>query len=86
MEATSLKRLSLDTNVLFDLADKKDFAHDSREICQQKACALFISPTVAASEQFGWGQRISDALGKNARRTIQPGNTIILVWFFWQAT
>lgn len=35
MEANPQKRLSLDTNVLFDLADEKDFAHDFRETYQR---------------------------------------------------
>lgn len=42
MEASSRKRLSLDTNVLFDLADGKDFAHDFREAYQRKGYTLVI--------------------------------------------
>src|SRR5436190_18338424 len=52
MEAGSLRRLSLDTNILFDLADEKDFAHDFRETYQDKAYALVISPTVVAELYF----------------------------------
>jgi predicted nucleic acid-binding protein len=48
MAAPSPKRLSLDTNVLFDLADEKDFAHDFRETYQRKGYALVICPTVVA--------------------------------------
>jgi len=40
MEAGSPRRLSLDTNVLFDLADEKDFAHDFRETYQRKGYPL----------------------------------------------
>jgi predicted nucleic acid-binding protein len=52
MEANSQKRLSLDTNVLFDLADGQDFAHDFRETYQRKGYALVISPTVVAELSF----------------------------------
>ena len=52
MEAGSQKRLSLDTNLLFDLADKKDFVHDFRETYQRKGYALVISPTVVAELCF----------------------------------
>jgi len=52
MEARTQKRLSLDTNVLFDLADEEDFAHDFRETFQRKGYALLISPTVVAELYF----------------------------------
>lgn len=52
MEASSQKRLSLDTNVLFDLADGQDFAHDFRETYQRKAYTLVVSPTVVAELAF----------------------------------
>ena len=52
MEASSRKRLSLDTNVLFDLADRKDFACDFREAYQRKGYALVIPPTVVAELYF----------------------------------
>ena len=52
MEAGSPKKLSLDTNVLFDLADEKDFAHDFREVYQAKGYALVICPTVVAELYF----------------------------------
>jgi predicted nucleic acid-binding protein len=52
MEVGSPKRLSLDTNVLFDLADEKDFAHDFREIYQRRNYALVICPTVVAELYF----------------------------------
>ena len=52
MEASIQKRLSLDTNVLFDLADRKDFAHEFREAYQRKGYALVISPTVVAELYF----------------------------------
>ena len=52
MEAGSLRRPSLDTNILFDLADEKDFAHDFRETYQAKGYALVICPTVVAELYF----------------------------------
>lgn len=52
MEVSSQKRLSLDTNVLFDLADERDFAHDFREAYQTKAYSLLIPPTVVAELYF----------------------------------
>jgi len=52
MEAGSPRRLSLDTNLLFDLADEKDFAHDFHETYQRKGYALVICPTVVAELYF----------------------------------
>src|SRR6266567_1217029 len=52
MEAISPRRLSLDTNVLFDLADQKDFAHDFRQTYQHKGYALVVCPTVVAELYF----------------------------------
>lgn len=52
MQARTQKRLSLDTNVLFDLADEQDFAHDFRETARRKGYALLISPTVVAELYF----------------------------------
>ena len=52
MEASSQKRLSLDTNVLFDLAASRDFAHEFRETYQGKGYSLVIAPTVVAELYF----------------------------------
>lgn len=52
MEASSRKKLSLDTNVLFDLAGGVDFAHDFRETYQRKGDILVICPTVVAELSF----------------------------------
>jgi len=52
MEAGFLRRLSLDTNILLDLADEKDFAHDFREAYQAKGYGLVICPTVVAELYF----------------------------------
>lgn len=37
------KRLALDTNLLFDLAAGKDFAHTFREIYQERGYALAMN-------------------------------------------
>jgi len=38
--------LALDTNLLFDLAAEKDFAHTFREVYQERGYSLAIPPTV----------------------------------------
>lgn len=45
--AAQKKQLSLDANIVFDLAGGKDFAHDFREIFQSKGYALVLPPTAA---------------------------------------
>jgi hypothetical protein len=45
--AAQKKQLSLDANVVFDLAGDKDFAHDFREVFQRKGYALVLPPTAA---------------------------------------
>ena len=45
--AAQKKQLSLDANIVFDLARDKDFAHDFREIFQSKGYALVLPPTAA---------------------------------------
>ncbi len=42
---TQKKQLSLDANIVFDLAGKKDFAHDFREVFQSKGYGLVLPPT-----------------------------------------
>ena len=39
------KQLSLDANIVFDLARDEDFAHDFREIFQSKDYAMVLPPT-----------------------------------------
>ena len=43
------KRLALDTNVLFDLANGQEMAHDFKEVFQSNGYTLVIAPTVVAS-------------------------------------
>ena len=45
--AAQKKQLSLDANIVFDLAADRDFAHDFREIFQSKGYALVLPPTAA---------------------------------------
>jgi len=40
------KQFALDSNVLFDLAEGKDFAHTFKEIAEERGYALRIPPTV----------------------------------------
>jgi hypothetical protein len=39
------KLLALDTNLLFDLAADKDFAHTFREVYQERGYSLVVPPT-----------------------------------------
>ena len=43
--AARKKQLSLDANIVFDLAGDRDFAHDFREAFQTKGYALVLPPT-----------------------------------------
>lgn len=45
--AAQKKQLSLDANIVFDLAGDKDFAHDFREVFQARGYALVLPPTAA---------------------------------------
>jgi hypothetical protein len=40
------KQLALDSNILFDLAGGKDFAHTFREAYQERGYCLRVPPTV----------------------------------------
>ena len=42
---TQKKQLSLDANIVFDLAERKDFAHDFLEVFQGKGYGLVLPPT-----------------------------------------
>lgn len=47
MEApASKKQLALDSNIVFDLAEDRDYAHDFRESYQERGYLLAIPPTV----------------------------------------
>lgn len=44
--AAPKKQFALDSNVIFDLAEEKDFAHTFREVSAERGYALRIPPTV----------------------------------------
>ena len=57
MAAPEKRKLALDTNVLFDLAANKDFAHTFREAFQEKGYVLNVAPTVIqelSNAAFTW--------------------------------
>jgi hypothetical protein len=48
MAASPKKQLALDANLLLDLAEGKDFAHEFREEFQSRRYELLVPPTAAA--------------------------------------
>src|SRR5438034_5663984 len=48
MAGSSKKRLALDTNLLLDLAEGKDFAQEFREEFQRRGYELLVPPTAPA--------------------------------------
>ena len=66
--AANPKRLSLDTNVLFDLAKGRDFAHEFREQFQKRGFALLLTPTVLIEVEFllTFGNKAEQALAQEA--------------------
>lgn len=66
--AANPKRLSLDTNVLLDLAKGRDFAHDFREQFQKRGFALLLTPTVLIEVEFllTFGNKAEQALAQEA--------------------
>ncbi len=46
------KRLALDTNLLFDLAGEKNFAHTFREVYQERGYSLMVPPTAIQELTF----------------------------------
>ena len=46
MVGSRKRQLSLDTNLLLDLAQPQDFAHEFREEFQGRGYALVLAPTV----------------------------------------
>ena len=50
--AAQNRQLSLDANLVFDLAEGKEFAHDFRAIFQSKGYALVLPPTAAQALHF----------------------------------
>ena len=52
MAARPKKSLALDTNLLLDLADEKDFAHEFKEEFSSRGYSLLVPPTVVAELAF----------------------------------
>ena len=52
MAASPKKSLALDTNLLLDLAEGKDFAHEFKEEFSRRNYSLFVPPTVVAELAF----------------------------------
>jgi len=52
MAANPKRQLSLDTNVLLDLAEPEDFAHEFREEFQRRGYALMLAPTVLLELEY----------------------------------
>lgn len=48
MAVSPKKRLALDANLLLDLAEEKDFAHDFREEFARRAYSFWVPPTALA--------------------------------------
>jgi len=56
------KLLALDTNLLFDLAAEKDFAHAFREVYQERGYSLVVPPTVCRNS---WSLRAVGSVDRN---------------------
>src|SRR5258708_33447262 len=52
MAVSPKKSLSLDTNLLLDLAGEKDFAHEFKEEFLSRGYSLLVPPTVVAELAF----------------------------------
>src|SRR6266581_4155739 len=52
MAGSPKKSLALDTNLLLDLAEEKDFAHDFKEEFSGRGYSLLVPPTVVAELAF----------------------------------
>ena len=49
---TPRKQLSLDANLVFDLAEERDFAHEFREVFLGRGYRLFLPPTALIELDF----------------------------------
>lgn len=68
--AAQKKQLSLDTNLVLDLAGEKDFAHEFREIFQSKGYTLALPPTAAHELHFIFTHGDSPAEREQARTAL----------------
>ena len=59
------KQLAVDSNLLFDLAAKSDFAHTFREVFQELGYSLLVPPTVVQELSFmGFARKPQNAQQK----------------------
>ena len=67
---TQKKQLSLDANIVFDLAGRKDFAHDFRELFQSKGYGLVLPPTAVHELHLIFADGDSEAERELARTAL----------------
>src|ERR1043166_2358041 len=67
----SKPQLALDTNVLFDLADGKDFAGTVLEFLTEQKAAIKVPPTVMVELEYEISSQISPQKAKRAERAFQ---------------
>lgn len=70
MAPKSKPQLALDTNVLFDLADGKDFAGTVLEVLKEEKATVKVSPTVMMELEYEIIHPASPQKGKRAERAI----------------
>jgi predicted nucleic acid-binding protein len=63
--------LALDTNVLFDLADRKEFAEAVLEILQEQKATVKVSPTVLLELEYELEHPASPEKAKRAERAFR---------------
>src|SRR5436309_117109 len=72
MAATGLrKRLALDTNLLLDLAEERDWAHEFRERFQSRGYTLLAGPTVFQELAFASLYEAQPKRGLAQKATVQ---------------
>jgi DNA-directed RNA polymerase specialized sigma54-like protein len=64
------KRFALDANILFDLAEEKDYAHTLREVLQELGAFLEVPPTVIQELVFA-AHSMAGRQGQTARVALQ---------------
>jgi DNA-directed RNA polymerase specialized sigma54-like protein len=64
------KRFALDANILFDLAEEKDYAHTLREVLQELGAFLEVPPTVIQELVFA-AQTMPGPQGQTAGIVLQ---------------
>ena len=69
------RQLSLDTNLLLDLAKPQDFAHEFREEFQSRGYALMLAPTVLSELEY-----LLTYGGESRRRLAQTASEEIEAW------